>query len=64
MKAREITAWDAVVIIIVALVFLAVFCFVAYKAQSGHKWHEMYRDEYIRVERCSKCGEERFYNVY
>lgn len=44
------------------LLILSVICYC--KSQYGHEWHVIYSDELIVVERCFKCGEERFYNPY
>ena len=45
-------------------ILLALFALCYLKSQYGHKWYVMYSDSLIVVERCSICGEERFYNPY
>lgn len=49
-------------ILMAILLILSVICYC--KSQYGHEWHVIYSDELIVVERCFKCGEERFYNPY
>jgi len=50
--------------IIFAAALIAAFIVCCCKTQYGHDWQEMYRDSLIVVERCTICGEERFYNPY
>ena len=58
-KTLERTLFIILLAILLAL-FIICFC----KSQSGHDCYEMYRDDHVVVERCAKCGEERFYNPY
>ena len=55
---------DRICLAILGGILVALFGICFCKSQYGHEWHEMYRDDNIVVERCSKCGEERFYNAY
>lgn len=49
-------------ILMATLLALFIICFCA--KNYGHEWYVMYSDSLIVVERCAKCGQERFYNPY
>ena len=55
---------ERIIAAVAAAVLIALFVVCCCKTQYGHEWTEMYRDDYIVVERCTICGEERFYNPY
>ena len=61
-EQRPTTA-DIVAIAAIGLLLL-LFMVAWAKSQTGHRWREMYRDNFITVERCDICGEERFSSNY
>jgi hypothetical protein len=55
---------ERIIFAVLVSILLALFVVCCCKTQYGHEWTEMYRDDNIVVERCTKCGEERFFNAY
>lgn len=61
MKTKTLVKRIAFAVLIA--IFLALFVICCGESQSGHDWHEMYQDQFIRVERCSICGLERITEI-
>lgn len=53
----KIINWISIVVLLILLMLLV------YRHINHHRWYMLYEDTNIKVERCSICGQERFYKV-